>query len=260
MKCNEIRNLVLAYLGSELDAKTTQEIELHLQTCAECAELFEQERKFNERAFRVLGRGHATTELWEQLESKVVAPRWWERLWETMPAARLGLAAVAAAAVILLAVTLWPWAPVPDLALAVKQDHQEFLDGKFAPDFSGAIPDAVARRLDERLDAGAFGQLPSAHGFAVKGSRLCFLRGVPVAWTLGYYSNVAVSVFVLKQRELEHFPEMKQRLESGEPVVCARSGRYHFAARLVGQHVICAVAETSKSVVEELVKSVGGTT
>lgn len=260
MKCNEIRNLVLAYLGSELDTKTTQEIQIHLQTCAECAELFKQEKKFNDRAFRVLRRGRPTPELWNQLESKMLAPPWWERLWERVSPVRLGLAAAAAAAVILLAITLWPRPQVPDLALAVGQDHQEFLDGKFAPDFTGAVPDAVARRLDERLDAAAFGQLPSARGFAAKGSRLCFLRGVPAAWTLGYYANVAVSVIVLKQSELEHFPQIKQRLESGEPVVCARSGRYHFAARLVGQHVVCAVAEASKSVVEELVKSVGRTT
>src|SRR5258708_5840908 len=96
MKCNEIRNLVLAYLGSELDARTTQEIEIHLHTCAECAELFEQERKFNERAFRVLRRGHATPALWEQLESKLVTHSWWKGLWERMPAPRLGLAATAA--------------------------------------------------------------------------------------------------------------------------------------------------------------------
>ena len=40
MKCNEIRNLVLPYLDSELDAKTSQEIQIHLQTCAECAEVY----------------------------------------------------------------------------------------------------------------------------------------------------------------------------------------------------------------------------
>jgi anti-sigma factor RsiW len=257
MKCNEIRNLVLAYLGSELDAKTTQEIEIHLHTCAECAELFEQERKFNERAFRVLRRGQPTPQLWEQLESKLVTHPWWKRLWERMPAARLGLAATAAAAVVLLAVAVWPRAQVPDLALAVAQDHQEFLDGKFAPDFSGALPDTVARRLDQRLDAAAFGRLPSAHGFAVKGSRLCFLRGVPAAWTLGYYANVAVSVVVLKQTELEHFPQIKQRLESGEPVICARTGPYHFAARLVGDHVVCALGQTSMLALEAIVKSVG---
>ncbi len=64
MKCNEIRNLVLAYLDSELDARTSQEIQLHLQTCAECAQLFEHEEKFNERLFGVLRAGQITPALW----------------------------------------------------------------------------------------------------------------------------------------------------------------------------------------------------
>jgi len=79
---------------------------------------------------------------------------------------------------------------------------------------------------------------------------------VPAAWTLGYCANAPVSFVVLKQSQLDSFPQMKQRLESGDPVICARTGRYHFAARLVGDHVVCALAEVSKSVVEDLVKSV----
>jgi len=57
------------------------------------------------------------------------------------------------------------------------------------------------------LDPAAFTQLPSAAGFQARGSRLCFLRGVPAAWTLGQYANSLVSIIVLKQSELEHFPE-----------------------------------------------------
>jgi len=124
MKCNEIRNLVLPYLGSELDARTTQEIELHLQACAECGELFEQERQFNDRAFRVLRRGQPTPALWEQLESRILTPPWWKRLPISLPAIRLGLTATAAAMVLILAVLLWPRPQAPDLALVVAQDHQ----------------------------------------------------------------------------------------------------------------------------------------
>jgi anti-sigma factor RsiW len=257
MTCNEIRNLVLAYLGSELDARTTQEIELHLQACSECNELFEQERKFDDRAFRVLRRGQPTPALWEQLESKILMPPWWKRLPVRLPAAWLALATSAAVILLLLALVLWPRAQAPDLALALAQDHQEFLDGKFSPDFTGAFPESVARRLDARLDPAAFRQLPSARGFATKGSRLCFLRGVPAAWTLGYYANAPVSFVVLKQSQLDSFPQMKQRLESGEPVICARTGRYHFAARIVGDHVVCALGQSPMPALEEIVKSVG---
>ncbi len=69
MKCNEIRNLALAYLDSELDAKTSQEIQLHLQTCAECALIFEKEEKFNNRLFGVLRAGRHTPVMWDRIES-----------------------------------------------------------------------------------------------------------------------------------------------------------------------------------------------
>lgn len=75
MKCNDIRNLVLAYLDSELDAKTSQEIQLHLQSCAECAELFAREEKFNERLFGVLRVGQPISALWEQIESRLQPKR-----------------------------------------------------------------------------------------------------------------------------------------------------------------------------------------
>ncbi len=68
MKCNEARNLVVPYLDSELDAKASQEIQLHLQSCAECAEVFAREERFNERLFRVLRAGQATPALWEKGE------------------------------------------------------------------------------------------------------------------------------------------------------------------------------------------------
>jgi hypothetical protein len=87
---------------------------------------------------------------------------------------------------------------------------------------------------------------------------LCFLRGVPAAWTLGHYANRIVSIIVLKQSELDHFPQIRQRLESGDPVVCSQIGRYQFAARLVGDHVVCAMADASKQMLEDLVKSVPG--
>src|SRR5260370_3929099 len=67
-------------------------------------------------------------------------------------------------------------APALDLAQAVEEDHREFLAGKFGPEFTGALPASVARRLDERLDGGAFSQPPAMPEFAARGSRLGFLR------------------------------------------------------------------------------------
>jgi len=257
MKCNEIRNLVLAYLDSELDAKTSQEIQLHLQSCNECAELFAREEKFNERLFGVLRVGQTTPALWEQIESRVrpqrpsawVFPRW--------KAVTVGsLAASVAVGLIAGFILLRSGASSLDLAKAVEKDHSEFLDGKMRPDFSGALPDEIAGKMGDRLDAAAFNKTPTTGEFRSEGARLCHLNGVPVAWTLGHCKDVPVSLIVFKKNELNHFPEVQQRLNTGEPIICTRTGRFQFAVRYAGDHVVCAIANTSKQVLEELLKSV----
>jgi len=259
MKCNEIRNLVLAYLDSELDAKTSQEIQLHLQSCAECAELFAREGRFNERLFGALRAGQSTAALWEQIESRLrpqgrspwVFPRW--------KAVALG-SLVASVAVGLVAgfIILRFGASSFDLAKAVEKDHREFLEGKMIPEFSGALPEEVAKKLGDRLDAAAFNTAPTTGGFRSEGVRLCHLDGVPVAWTLGHCKDVPVSLIVFKKSELDHFPQVQQRLNTGEPIVCTRTGRFQFAVRLAGDHVVCAIAHTSKQLLEDLLKSVPG--
>ncbi|MHB8522081.1 MAG: anti-sigma factor family protein [Limisphaerales bacterium] len=259
MNCHEIRNLVLAYLDSELDTKTSQEIQLHLQSCGECAQLFEWEEKFNERLFEVLRAGRPTPALWEQFESRLHHQRrsaWFFPGWK---AVTLGSFAVLVVAGLLTGLIVSrSGASSLDLAQAVVKDHREFLQGKMAPEFTGAVPDEIAKKLEGRLDAAAFGKVPTTRGFRSEGARLCHLEGVPVAWTLGHYEDVPVSLIVFKKGELDHFPEAKRRLESGEPIVCTRAGRFQFAVRLAGDHVICAVGGASKEVLENLLRSVPG--
>ena len=259
MKCNEIRNLVLAYLDSELDAMASQEIQLHLQTCAECAEIFAREEKFNERLSGVLRVGQFTPALWEQIESRVRPQRrsaWFFRRWKAV--ALGGLAALLVAGLAARFIILRSGAPSLDLAQVVEKDHREFLQGKMTPEFTGALPDEIASKFEGRLDAAAFTKVPTAGGFRSEGARLCHLDGVPVAWMLGRCDDVPVSLIVFKRSELDHFPEAQQRLKTGEPIVCTRTGRFQFAVRFAGEHVICAIANTSKQVLEDLLKSVPG--
>ncbi len=49
MKCDEVQTMHGPYLDSELDAKTTLEIEQHLAACPACARLFAEEQKLNAR-------------------------------------------------------------------------------------------------------------------------------------------------------------------------------------------------------------------
>src|SRR3989441_13032271 len=74
MKCAEVRKFVRLYLDSELDAKHSFEVEQHLESCAECAGLFEAEKKFDERLGRFLRHGQMTRPFWKKIEA-LVAPR-----------------------------------------------------------------------------------------------------------------------------------------------------------------------------------------
>jgi hypothetical protein len=78
---------------------------------------------------------------------------------------------------------------------------------------------------------------------------------VPVALILGRHQQTPVSMIVLKKSELDHFPKTKQRLESGDPIVCGHSGPYQFAARFVDGHVVCLVGDAPRPVLEDLLKT-----
>jgi anti-sigma factor RsiW len=72
MNCDEVRQLHDAYLDSELDAKTTLEMQEHMATCGECARLLAVEAKIDARLMTGLRRGQRTATLWEQVERRVV--------------------------------------------------------------------------------------------------------------------------------------------------------------------------------------------
>jgi anti-sigma factor RsiW len=73
MKCDEVQTLHGPYLDSELDAKTTLEIEQHLKACPACAHLFAEEEKLQARIMAGLRQGSRTAPVWEQVERSVVA-------------------------------------------------------------------------------------------------------------------------------------------------------------------------------------------
>ena len=256
MKCNEIRNLVLAYLDSELDAKTSQEIQLHLQTCTECAELFAREQKFNERLFGVLRVGQPTPALWEQVESQLRPARaggWLVRHWKRVAIG--GLATLVVAGVALVVGPQFAGRSL-DLAQVVGKDHAEFVAGEMRSEFVGTVPEETVKQFEGRLDVRAFSARPSADGFRYEGARLCHLSGVPVAWTLGRIHGTPVSLVVFKRSELEHFPNAKARLDSGDPIVCSKAGRYQFAVRFVDGYVVCLVGDLQRTKLEAVLKTV----
>jgi anti-sigma factor RsiW len=250
MKCAEVRKFVRLYLDSELDTEHSFEVERHLESCAECAGLFEAEKKFDDRLSRFLARGAATRALWRNVESQISPTRLAKikAFWPLAVAASLIIAAGV--------VVFFTKSRTLDLANAVEECHSAYAHQLTTPEFVGAVPDKIAQQFGGQLDAAAFAYLPSRTTFSSGGARLCHVEGVPVALILGHNGLTPVSMIVLKKSELDHFPTMKQRLESGDPIVCGRSGRYQFAARFVDDHVVCLVGDTPRAVLEDLLKTV----
>jgi anti-sigma factor RsiW len=248
MKCAEVRKFVQLYLDSELDAKNSFEVEQHLESCTDCASLFEAEKKFEERLGRFLRSGQPTRAVWEKVEA-TIAPSQFARLRTFWPVA------LAASVIIVAGAVLFAKSRTLDLANAVEECHSAYVHQLTTPEFTGAVPDEIAQQFGGQLDAAAFAYRPSRTTFTSSGARLCHVEGVPVALILGRNGSTPVSLIVLKKSELDHFPNMKQRLESGDPIVCGHSGPYQFAARLVDDHVICVIGDTPRSVLEDLLKT-----
>lgn len=249
MKCAEVRKFVRLYLDSELDAKHSFEVEQHLESCAECAGLFEAEKKFDVRLGKFLRHGQPTRALWEKIEAQV-AP--------VLSAKLKALWPVALAASLLIAAGLVFFArsrPL-DLANAVEECHSAYVHQITAPEFSGPVPSEIAQRFGGRLDKAAFDYRSFGPAFTASGARLCKVEGVPVALILGHCAETPVSMIVFKKSELDHFPETKRKLESGDPIACSRSGRYQFAARVVDDHVVCVVGDEPRPALEDLLKTV----
>jgi len=253
MKCTEVRKLIQLYLDSELDSKESLDVAEHLKSCAECAGLFEAEKNFAERVNRFLREGSRTPSLWTAIESRIESARAPARLFSL---SWLGLATAAAILIFAAAAFFWVNAQPLDLAKAAGQCHSAYLQELASPEFTGAVPHEIEKDIAGQLDVAAFAYHPSATGFSSRGARFCQIANVPCALIMGNYGKVPVSVIVFEKARLAQFPQARGRLASGERVLCSRSGRYHFAMRTVDGHVVCVVAEASKSVVEDLAKSV----
>src|SRR6266581_5903222 len=158
MKCAEVRKFVRLYLDSELDSKHSFEVERHLESCVECAGLFEAEKRFDERLGSFFRRGGAARALWKDIEAQV-APMRFAKVKTLWPAALAASVLVAAVAV------FFAKSRTLDLANAVEECHSAYVHQITTPEFTGAVPDKIARQFGGRLDAGAFAYRPSEPTF-----------------------------------------------------------------------------------------------
>lgn len=259
MKCAEARTFLQLYLDSELDPAKSLEVGRHLETCEECAGLFEAEKRLNTRVVACLrAKQQPTPQLWSKIETSIrrasgagaIKKRRRLVAWLLPMVTMIALLAMLAGGF-----SIWHGSPV-ELAVAAIQCHRNILQADNAANPGQIGADAgELRSAGGRIDSGAFQYRPTARGFEFSGADLDDIASVPAAAIRGRYHAVPVSFFVLKIEELVHFPEARRRLESGESVVCCRSGGFEFAARKINGHVICAIADMPRPQLENLLSS-----
>jgi hypothetical protein len=71
MTCDDVQCLQDPYLDSELDARTTLEVEHHLKGCPDCARVFAEEEQLEAQLNAGLNCGERTPGLWKQVEGKI---------------------------------------------------------------------------------------------------------------------------------------------------------------------------------------------
>lgn len=259
MRCHEARQRVGPYLDSELDVANALEIQRHLELCPDCARFFEGESRLESHLKKQLGSGRKDPSLWNDVEKRVgmeAAPPPVFSGTRLLRSKAVKWLAAAAAVMALVALMVWPGMSTLDLAAISAIHHQEYLDREIAAQFRGPMPREFALKLTGEIDPDAFKYAPVGFDYENQGARLCYLKGVPAAMIFGRSRGTTVSMLVFKRSDLGRFPMAEKKLASGFSIVCARAGKYQFAARIIGGHVVCAIGDTSKSELEEMIRTV----
>lgn len=253
MNCKDVRTFLGPYLDSELDPTTSYELGLHLNACADCRTRVERERGLESvLAAAVAGRDATTSEMWARALARLEPrPGRRRRPWLAFVLA----SAAAALALALAAWTLFPARP-PDLLEAAVRDHEEFLGGKFGPELATNDPARAAAFLRERVAVSA--QLPpDTAGYRLLGVRCCVLRGALLGLALYSVGGAPASVFLLPERELEAFPELRAEL-APDGTVLARQCRGRIVIARAAPAVRCTLVVVGESDHGESLKRLAG--
>lgn len=246
MRCEEVRRWISPYLDSEPDPHTNFEIAQHLESCAECRQVFEAERQLEAAVSSSLETDPQTQAAWDRAAHRVLAggllrPRRWQ-------------VAVATAAGLLLLVGGWRAGVVArqDLVRSAVHNHQTYLANRMSLDVQTSSPQIIETFFEQKLPFPV--QCPrtlASQSVQLVGARLCHLKQVPVAYLLYHVDHEPVSVFLLDEASLAKFSQplensvgsMSAFQLDGATVVAARSSR----------GVVCAVGRIPRDRIAPLV-------
>ena len=188
MKCEEVKSLFFLYLDSELDPRSVQEVNLHLEVCPSCRERWSFETALEESVTRAGASAHGSRGDfdWSELGARVEAST--QRATETRTSSttyRQRLLALGVAAGFLL-VTFGIWVQifsttrVSAVAHSAAAHHEKYLAGKSPIQVSGSA-ESVAEFFAGELSFPV--RVPGSDSFSrLVGARRCSFLGEPVAY------------------------------------------------------------------------------
>ena len=199
MNCAEARDLVHLYLDQELDLVRVVDVDKHLQSCAACRALYDEQRTLRSAVRRDAAYDRAPPELRERLRFSLRAqadeparPRVrWPRRWNAV-------AAIAAAVVLSVSAALYLVLPtLPDrLVDDLVSSHVRSLMANHLADVASSDQHTVKPWFDGKLDYSPPVDDLTAQGFPLIGGRLDYVNDRPVAALVYRHRLHVINLFV----------------------------------------------------------------
>jgi anti-sigma factor RsiW len=246
MRCNEFDELASLFLSDELDPARRIEFERHLTGCADCALLFERQRRADELLRESLAAAPVAA---AAVQARVREQMQAEPLWRRVFAVR-GLRPILVSAAVALAIaigfTARPGAhPLDYLLETAAADHVEDLTLKLAkPGWVAgerAIEPVAVQWVGDARSLGAF----AADGYTLVKAKPCPLEGKSEMWLHLIYTRGGrdVSLFV---RNRKVSPASRGQLALASSLACSRVDGLEVVGLQRGDYGIVLVADVSR--------------
>jgi anti-sigma factor RsiW len=190
MRCREVQQLFFLYCDSELDPRNAEEVNLHLEACPACRDLWSRERRLEEAITRAARKSEGAIDdfPWENVEARVralSARKSTTRPWLAAAAAVLLFGLVALFAFLQLHRSA---ATVTGVVRSAVEHHEEYVAGKSPVQVRG--PDIEAVRnfyagelgFDVLVPEGRLVAEAVGRPVELVGARRCTFLGGPVAY------------------------------------------------------------------------------
>ena len=210
MKCEEARGLFFLYVDSELDPRSVQEVNLHLETCSRCRERWSFETKLEESIVSAASMGVTRgdfdgAELDARLRAAVERGRADSLPFGARQRRRRAFVLGAAAALLLAALGAWVWlASTPvgqSIARSAVVHHEKYVAGKSPIQVAGpsaSVADFFAGELNFPV------RVPETDSLrTLVGARRCSFIGEPVAYVAYEVAGQPVTVILGPRRSPE---------------------------------------------------------